>query len=289
MGAQPYLESIVKNSPIGRGLRKMCEKDKASLRVKFNSVCSKKERPFSDYPDLLVLQTKNQIQGIGKSYLTARAAANFTDVFRNRIKSEMKEELKNLRFFSILSDRSTDSANIEEELVYFLYLSDVPKVKFFSIEDAQNADANGLKECLVSAFARFDSNDFQKHLLGLNVDGAAVNMGIHGGLGALLKELSPWLMVVHCFNHRLELAIKYAFKHTAFNNIDEMLAVLYKLYKTSAKRQCELQRFGEAWQRPVPHPTKATGIRWIDHKIRAMQIVLEHFGPTCPCRITFSN
>ena len=78
MGAQPYVESIVKNSPIGRGLRKMCEKDKASLRVKFNSVyyLAKKERPFSDYPDLLVLQTKNQIQGIGKSYLTARAAGN---------------------------------------------------------------------------------------------------------------------------------------------------------------------------------------------------------------------
>ena len=109
-----------------------------------------------------------------------------------------------------------------------------------------------MKECLVSAFARFDINDFQKHLLGLNVDGVAVNMGIHGGLGVLLKELSPWLMVVHCFNHRLELAIKDAFKHTAFNNIDEMLAVLYKLYKTSAKRQRELQRFGEAWQRPVP-------------------------------------
>ena len=29
----------------------------------------------------------------------------------------------------------------------------------------------------------------------------------------------------------------------------------------------------------LPHPTKANGTRWIDHKIRAMQIVLEHFGP----------
>ena len=104
-------------------------------------------------------------------------------------------------------------------------------------------------------------------------------MGIYGGLGALLKELSPWLMVVHCFNHRLELAIKDTFKLTAFNNIDEMLAVLYKLYKTSAKRQRELQWFGEGWQRPVPCPTKATGTRWIDHKIRTMQIVLEHFSP----------
>ena len=52
MGAQPYLESIVKNSPIGRGLRKMCEKDKASLHVKFNSVCNlaKKNTPSRTIP-----------------------------------------------------------------------------------------------------------------------------------------------------------------------------------------------------------------------------------------------
>ena len=44
----------------------------------------------------------------------------------------------------------------------------------------------------------------------LNVDGAVVNTGIHHG--ALMKESSPWLQVIHCFNHILELSIKDAFK-----------------------------------------------------------------------------
>ena len=195
------------------------------------------------------------------------------------MKAGLTEEFKKVRFFSVLSDGSTDSTNIEEELIYFLYLSrGVPKVTFLSIEDPKNVDANGLLECITTAFSRFDVNDVSKHILGLNVDGAAVNTGIHGGLGVLIKENSPWVQVIHCFNHRLEFAIKDAFKNTAFTKIDEMLNELYKLYQYSSKRLRELKRFAETWEETVPKPTKATGTRWIDHKIRAMLIVLENYG-----------
>ena len=63
-----------------------------------------------------------------------------------------------------------------------------------------------------------------------------------------------------------------------FGKIDEMLNIMYQLYKTSAKRLRVLKRFADAWEVKVPIPTKATGTRWIDHKIRAMQIVLENYG-----------
>ena len=56
-----------------------------------------------------------------------------------------KKELRT----SNLSDGNTDSAVIEQELVYILYLSlasGSPKVKFLSIESAENGEANGLKE-----------------------------------------------------------------------------------------------------------------------------------------------
>ena len=55
MGALPYMERVVKESPIGRGVRKMCDKDRDSLRVKFNWAyhVAKKELPFTEYPDLL--------------------------------------------------------------------------------------------------------------------------------------------------------------------------------------------------------------------------------------------
>jgi hypothetical protein len=39
-------------------------------------------------------------------------------------------------------------------------------------------------------------------------------MGSINGLGAKLRNNSPWLLIIHCFIHRLELAVKDAFKGT---------------------------------------------------------------------------
>ena len=125
----------------------------------------------------------------------------------------------------------------------------------------KNVDAKGLLECITTAFSRFNINAVYKHILGLNVNGASLNTGIHGGLGVLIKELAPWLKLIHCFNHHLELVIKDAFKNTAFAKIDEMLSELYKLYQYSSKRLTELKRFAEAWDETVPKPTKSTGTR----------------------------
>ena len=56
------------------------------------------------------------------------------------------------------------------------------------------------------------------------MDGASVNMGRMNGLGKLVRDEAPWVEIVHCFDNRLELAIKDAFTTTTFyHNIDEML------------------------------------------------------------------
>ena len=101
----------------------MCDKDRDSLRVKFNTVyyIAKHEKVFTDYPNLLELQEKNNVQGIGRNYITDCAAGVF-NVIGNSIKIDMKTELKSLRFYPVLSDGGTDSGNIEEELVYVINL-----------------------------------------------------------------------------------------------------------------------------------------------------------------------
>ena len=77
---------------------------------------------------------------------------------------------------------------------------------------------------------------YYDRLVGLNLDGASANMGKHSGLNVLVRNEAPWVKVVHCFNHRLELAIKDAFNESAFySNIDEMLSKLYWLYKKVQK------------------------------------------------------
>ena len=72
-----------------------------------------------------------------------------------------------------------------------------------SIASVSNADAKGIKENIKTAFARFRISSFTSHFLGSNVDGASINMGIHCGLGALIKKEAPWLSLVHSFKGAL--------------------------------------------------------------------------------------
>ena len=56
-----------------------------------------------------------------------------------------------------------------------------------------------------------------------------------------------------------------------------MLMKLYYLYQKSPKRLRELKRMSKAWEKSVPKPSKSHGTRWIDHKLKSMQIVLENY------------
>ena len=81
-----------------------------------------------------------------------------------------------------------------------------------------------------------------------------------------MQKKANWLQLIHCFNHRVELVLKGAFKTTAFKDIDTMLCKLYYLYQKSAKRQSELRRSSEAYDKTIHKPTKASGTRWINHR-----------------------
>ena len=270
MGAEVYSQSVLETTPIGCSLRKLQEKDKASLEVKFNIAyyLAKHERPFTDYPHLITLEKKNHLKNIGNSYVTNRACAVFTDYIGMVTKESFAEDFANTRYYSVLSDGSTDSAVIEQEVVYVLYLSKDGVPVDLSIESAENGDADGLKDCISKAFERIGITKFSERLLGLNVDGANVNTDTQNGLGAKIKEEADWLQLVHCFNHRLELALKDAFSNSQFKAVEEFLNEIDSLYRTSTKRYRKLKRVAESYGETTPKPTKAYDTRWNDHKLR---------------------
>ena len=282
MGAAPYHQAVLQNTSIGTGLTKMASRDKEHLRIKFNSVyyLLKQERPFLDYPELLKLHLKNKGPEFGTSYKTDRAAAEFTEVIAEVERKKMVNYLSKARYFSVLNDGSSDSSVSEKELVYALFLVDgKPEVTFISIESVKVADAAGILDCIKNAFNRIGIIQFTDRVVGLNVDGASVNTGKFTGLGVRVKAQAPWLQLVHCFNHRLELAIKDAFQETpAYSAIETFITKLYYLYQQSPKRLQALKELAEAHQQSVPKPTKTGGTRWIDFKYNAMKNALDNYG-----------
>ena len=77
----------------------------------------------------------------------------------------------------------------------------------------------------------------------LGCDGAAVNLGSKKGLAALLKkDVAPRLVSMHCFSHRIELAVRDAFSNTYFSTVFKSFTRLYYVYHTSPKKLRELRQ-----------------------------------------------
>ena len=166
----------------------------------------------------------------------------------------MRQDLKKLIFkanyFSVLSDGSTDSSVSEQEKIYVLFVcKGTPVLKYFNIDNVKNADTPRLKSTLEIVINHFGITHYHDKLVGLNLDGASVNMGKHYGLNVLVPDEAPWVEAVHYFSHRLELAIEDAFiESTFYSNINEMLSKLYWLYQKSPKMLTQLKELSEAFE-----------------------------------------
>ena len=154
----------------------------------------------------------------------------------------------------------------------------------FCIKNVADATAVGIKAILEKSFIELDVEEWQSKLVGMCVDGAAVNLGIRCGLVARIREDLPWLVAIHCLNHRLELAAIDAFAKTYMDEVSSMLVDLYYLYGKSPKRLRQLRELGEILEEAVRKPERAHGTKWLQHRSRALKsLIIRISCDTCMC------
>ena len=61
----------------------------------------------------------------------------------------------------------------------------------------KNANAKGVKKRIEDVFQGLNITSLENRLVGINLNGASVNMRRKRGVATLFKELQPWLKVVH--------------------------------------------------------------------------------------------
>ena len=83
------------------------------------------------------------------------------------------------------------------------------------------------------------------------------------------------MVLVHCFNHRLELPLKDAFDKSLFGKIDTMLTKLYYSYQKSPKGYHELKELSEAYNKSQSHWKMEVTVGLT---INAMSLMLENYG-----------
>lgn len=159
--------------------------------------------------------------------------------------------------------------------------------KFLAVRQPKSCTGLGLFKCFESAMEYVGISDWKDRLVGFGCDGASANMAL-GGLRGQLEEVVPWVVMVWCLAHRLELSLSDSLKNTYFASIDEMLLRLYYLYEKSPKKCHQLEDIvtelktcldsDDFSHKRGTRPLRACGTRFVAHKVAALSRVIERFG-----------
>ena len=139
-------------------------------------------------------------------------------------------------FACLITDGSTDTAVIEQELVdiRFCQLGEV-RVKFLGVIATPKADALGITQSIQKAVENglgINFQEFSKKLVAMGTDGAAVMVGRNNGVVKKIQAIAPSVVGIHCFAHRLELAVKDVIKqHPEYAAMEKLLLDLWLFYK----------------------------------------------------------
>ena len=200
------------------------------------------------------------------------------------------------KFMSVMSDGSqARKTNDEKELILVrVERAGIPiyiVTSLLEMASRGGTDANSIKLAIDSVFSDNEGTDliqpgnvpmdydsYRDKMISATADGANVNLGIYNGVLTQLKSERPWLVKIHCVNHRLELAIKDAVSSVdEFQDCDRFYLTLYFLMKNSGKLKSELKKASEALNithYPLP---KIHGTRFVNHRRKGFTKLLHNW------------
>ena len=240
--------------------------------------------PQSHFSVLVKCLKENNVRLIERTE-DGRTGREFVHCIAEAVKEKCAVILASSNFMSILSDGSqARKTGKEKELVLIrCERNGIPTYMVVSLLEMQkfgggNADAifQGINSLFQGSSPFNLPEDVYRHkVISATADGASVNMGKYTGVLTQLKSDRPWLLMIHCANHRVELAVKSAFDIPEFKAIDEFYTTNFYLAKRSGKIKTEVAECAKAVGIDFYSLPKIHGTRFISHRRRGLKVLLE--------------
>lgn len=111
-------------------------------------------------------------------------------------------------------------------------------------------------------------------MVGFVSDGASNMLGRTSGVGVKLQKIYPNIILWHCCNHRLELAVSDTLKEVhGTNHFQSFIEKLYALYHQSPKNRNELLICAASLEQKLLNIGKIFTIRWVASSKRTLKAV----------------
>lgn len=228
-------------------------------------------------------------------YTSPQIQKEILNIFANKVRNKIREEIGQSKYCILVDEARDDSRKEQMALVLrFVDANGFIRERFFEIVSVEDTCASTLKKELSFVLSRYKLDIC--NIRGQGYDGASNMRGQWNGLQALFLNDCPYAYYIHCFAHRLQLALVGAAKNVPrVHKFFLMLNFVINVVGTSTKRNGEFQlaqenenefmiEIGEletgTGANQLGTLQRAGDTRWSSH-YSSVSSLIKHFGPTC--------
>lgn len=245
---------------------------------------AKNQRPFSDVESDILLQELNGLD-MGKILHSRKTGADITCHIADNMKISICQSIiRAEQKMSVLIDESTSrSKKTTLVIVIRTFSEEYPGNAYvFNLDliELESTTSEAITENLLKCWEKhgFDAEYLKRNLICFASDGASVMIGKKSGVATKLKTIFPNILIWHCSNHRLELAVNDVVEEVSgINHFKIFMDKLFSLYHQSPKNQVELETVAAALNTEILRIGRVLSVRWVASSRRAVNAVLHNY------------
>ncbi|BFG30846.1 hypothetical protein CerSpe_171200 [Prunus speciosa] len=179
---------------------------------------------------------------LNAKYISHKIQKEILNIYANKVRKRIRDEIGEHGKFCILVDEALEDSKKEQMAIIIRFVSCDGHIRerFFDIVSVHDTNSSTLKSDICKVFSKYSI--LVSNMRGQGYDGASNMRGEWSGLQALFLNDSPYAYYIHCFAHRLQLALNAAAKEVGLVwRFFSMLNNIVNFVGASAKRHSELK------------------------------------------------
>ncbi|XP_058776824.1 uncharacterized protein LOC131651174 [Vicia villosa] len=174
-------------------------------------------------------------------YTSHQIQKELLQILSSRVKKHIREEIGDSKF-CIVVDEARDESKKEKMALVLRFVDKVGLIqeRFFDVAHVKDTTSLTLKEAICDILSRHNLD--VSNIRGQGYDGASNMRGEWNGLQLLFMKDCPYAYYVHCFAHRLQLALVTTSREVKpIHKFFDKLIFVVNVVCSSTKRHDELQ------------------------------------------------
>ena len=229
---------------------------------------------------------KNHLENAkGNARYTSHVVQNqLITICGDLIREKLLENIRNARFFSVIADEATDTANVEQLSLSIRFVqNNAPCEKFFGFLKCETGTIGEAIPDMI--LTQLENWRLEPQLLRSQAyDGAGAMAGLSKGVAARICAKYPKATYSHCASRRLNLCIVKCCSIRQVSNMIQTADSISRFFKYSPKRQLSLEKWiNDILPGEKRHKLKEMcRTRWVERH-DAFEIFIDLFISTVSC------